>query len=103
MNRLVASAVVSTRLAACLLAGGLALGGCTSGDKIGVVECDDYLEKARKCSEKGGPGEALKMSNDMLKKSWAKTMTESGQKAMLPITCRAALEGARKAYTACEW
>ena len=79
------------------------LAGCKSADKIGVVECDEYLEKAQKCSEKGGPGEALKMSNDMLRKSWVKNAADSNQKSMLPATCKAALEGARKAYTACDW
>ena len=86
---------------ACTLA--VSLVACKSNDKTGVAECDDYLEKADRCAQKGGPGEALKMSNDMLTKSWKKAVADGAQRATLPATCKAALEGAKKAYTACDW
>jgi hypothetical protein len=92
---------VKKRIASACVA--IVLLACSTGGKVGVAECDDYLEKALKCSEKGGPGEALKMSNDMLKKSWVKNAGDATQKSILPATCKAALEGAKKAYTACEW
>ena len=79
------------------------VGACRSTEKIGVAECDDYLSKAEACAKKGGVGEALFMSNDMLAKSWKKAAVDPATRATLANTCKAALEGAKKAYTTCAW
>jgi hypothetical protein len=79
-----------------------ALGACRAG-AIGVDPCDDYLTKADACAKRGGIGAVLTMSNEMLTKSWKKSAADGKTRAALPNQCKAALEGAKKAYTACDW
>src|SRR5438270_4985336 len=79
----------------------------TSGDKIGVPECDEYIAKVEACLAKipaaGQP--AVKSSLDAMRKSWRDAAATPQGKAGLAAGCKQALETAKTTYSAygCSW
>lgn len=79
----------------------------TSGDKIGVPECDEYIAKVEACLAKvpaaGQP--AVKTSLDAMRKSWRDAAATPQGKAGLAAGCKQALETAKTTYSSygCSW
>ena len=79
----------------------------TSGDKVGVPECDEYIAKVEACLAKvpaaGQP--AVKTSLDAMRKSWRDAAATPQGKAGLAAGCKQALETAKTTYSAygCSW
>jgi hypothetical protein len=79
----------------------------TSGDKIGVPECDEYIAKVEACLAKvpaaGQP--AVKSSLDTMRKTWKDAAATPQGKAGLAAGCKQALETAKTTYSAyqCSW
>ena len=79
----------------------------TSGDKVGVPECDEYIAKVEACLAKvpaaGQP--AVKSSLDAMRKSWRDAAATPQGKAGLAAGCKQALETAKTTYSAygCSW
>ena len=79
----------------------------TSGDKVGVPECDEYIAKVEACLAKvpaaGQP--AVKTSLDAMRKSWRDAAAAPQGKAGLAAGCKQALETAKTTYSAygCSW
>ncbi|MDQ3745792.1 MAG: hypothetical protein M3444_15555 [Acidobacteriota bacterium] len=79
----------------------------TSGDKIGVPECDEYIAKVEACLAKvpaaGQP--AVKTSLDAMRKSWRDAAATPQGKAGLAAGCKQALETAKSTYSSygCSW
>ena len=79
----------------------------TSGDKVGVPECDEYIAKVEACLAKvpaaGQP--AVKTSLDAMRKSWRDAAATPQGKAGLAMGCKQALETAKTTYSAygCSW
>ena len=79
----------------------------TSGDKVGVPECDEYIAKVEACLAKvpaaGQP--AVKTSLDAMRKSWRDAAATPQGKAGLAAGCKQALETAKTTYNAygCSW
>jgi hypothetical protein len=75
----------------------------TGGDKIGVAECDEYLDKLDTCLGKlPEPGRGIaKSSLDANRKAWHDAAATPQGKAGLAAACKQALETAKKAYTTC--
>jgi len=74
-----------------------------SSDKIGVAECDEYLDKLDTCLGKlPEPGRGIaKSSLDANRKAWHDAAATPQGKAGLAAACKQALETARKSYTTC--
>jgi hypothetical protein len=71
----------------------------TSGEKIGVPECDDYLAKYEACVSGKIPEAARSQYNsslDQTRKSWRALAANPQTKAALAQTCKAATESARQ-------
>jgi len=83
----------------------VALVGCGKPDKIGVAECDAYLEKAAACAAKVGgvTGDSLAKMRAMMADAWKQSAEDSAQRDMLPKTCDAAIADAKKQVPQCEW
>lgn len=79
----------------------------TSGDKIGVPECDEYIAKVEACLAKvpasGQP--AVKSSLDTMRKTWRDAAATPQGKAGLAMGCKQALETAKTSMSAygCSW
>ena len=79
----------------------------TSGEKIGVPECDEYIAKVEACLAKvpaaGQP--AVKTSLDTMRKTWRDAAATPQGKAGLAAGCKQALETAKTTYNAygCSW
>ena len=79
----------------------------TSGEKIGVPECDEYIAKVEACLAKvpaaGQP--AVKSSLDAMRKSWRDAAATPQGKAGLAVGCKQALETAKTTYSSygCSW
>lgn len=79
----------------------------TSGEKIGVPECDEYIAKVEACLAKipaaGQP--AVKTSLDTMRKSWRDAAATPQGKAGLAVGCKQALETAKTTYNSygCSW
>jgi hypothetical protein len=76
-------------------------------DKIGVPECDEYIEKYTKCIEDKMPEEgreAAKTAMDQTVSAWREAAQGPGKDAMAE-GCKAALEAVKKSSEAfgCEW
>jgi hypothetical protein len=79
----------------------------TSGDKIGVPECDEYIAKVEACLAKVPPAgqPAVKTSLDAMRKSWRDAAATPQGKAGLAAGCKQALETAKTTYSSygCSW
>jgi hypothetical protein len=74
-------------------------------DKIGVAECDAYLDKAAACASQvgGATGDSLAKMCAMMADAWKQSAADSAQRDMLPKTCDAAIADAKKQVPQCEW
>lgn len=72
----------------------------STGDKIGVPECDEYITKYEACVNDNVPENmraSLKTSFEESRKGW-KTLADNPQtKATLPNVCKQAMEAAKQA------
>ena len=79
----------------------------STGDKIGVAECDEYIAKVEACLAKvpaaGQP--AVKSSLDTMRTTWKQAAATPQGKAGLATGCKAALDQAKTNYAAygCTW
>ena len=85
----------------------MATRGGGGADKIGVPECDEYIEKYMKCIEEKMPEAAREQTQKAVQQSidaW-KQAADGPAKDTLAETCKNALETAKKATAAmgCEW
>jgi len=77
------------------------------GDKIGIPECDEYIEKYTKCISDKVPEAArqqMKDAMDQSTKAW-KEAAAGPAKDGLATACKAALDAAKQATASmgCEW
>jgi hypothetical protein len=80
----------------------------STGDKIGVAECDDYIAKYEACINGKVPEAAraaYKTSFETLRTSWKKAAETPQGKAALAQGCKTALEQAKTAFGSygCTW
>ena len=80
----------------------------SSGDKIGVAECDEYIEKYEACLTKNVPEQSralMKSSFDQTRKTWKEIAGNPQTKASLSGVCKQAKEAAKQATSAfhCDW
>lgn len=80
----------------------------STGDKIGVPECDNYIEKYEVCISGKVPEAAraqMKTSFEMTRKSWKDLAANPQTKASLASACKQATEMAKQSMSAyaCEW
>lgn len=80
----------------------------TSGDKIGVAECDEYLDKYEACISSKVPEAAraqLKSSLDTTRKSWKEIASTPEGKSGMAVTCKTAMDAAKQSMSAygCTW
>jgi hypothetical protein len=80
----------------------------TSGDKIGVPECDDFLAKYEACVRSRVPAAAQAVFNssvEQMRKSWKEAAATPQGKAGLAAGCKQALETAKSSMSAygCNW
>jgi hypothetical protein len=77
------------------------------GDKIGIPECDEYIEKYTKCIQDKMPEasrQQMKDAMDQSVKAW-KEAAAGPAKDGLATSCKAALDAAKQATSSmgCEW
>jgi hypothetical protein len=87
--------------------GGAAAAGGGGADKIGIAECDEYIEKYTKCINDKVPEAARGSMNDAMGasvKAWKEAAAGPG-KDSLAAGCKAALDAAKQATASmgCEW
>ena len=80
----------------------------SSGDKIGVPECDEYIEKYEVCITGKVPEAArqqLQTSFEMMRKSWKDLAANPQTKSSLASACKQSQEAAKKSMSAyqCDW
>jgi hypothetical protein len=77
----------------------------TSGDKVGVPECDEYIEKMETCFTKVPEAQRamVKTNFDTMRKSWKEAASTPQGKAGLATGCKAALDAAKQSYSYCAW
>ena len=80
----------------------------TSGDKIGVAECDEYLDKYEACISGKVPEAAratLKSSLETTRKEWKKAASTPEGRAGLANACKTARDAAKQSMSAygCSW
>ena len=99
MTKLVFASALSFALA---LAAGC---GKKGGSKVGVAECDAYLDKIAACADKvgGQTGASLKRTHKMFGDVWRDNAKDASMKDQLPQTCAAAIADAKKQFTQCAW
>lgn len=99
-------------LAAALITGVFACNkgnGAASGDKIGIAECDDYLDKYEKCIKEKAPEvvrPALEQALRDTRANYKKLSADAATKAALPKSCEQAKEVTKTtmaAYGGCAW
>ena len=79
----------------------------STGDKIGVPECDEYISKVEACLAKvpaaGQP--AVKTSLDTMRKTWKDAAATPQGKAGLAAGCKSALDTAKTSMSSygCSW
>ncbi|HOU90314.1 MAG TPA: hypothetical protein PLU22_04670 [Polyangiaceae bacterium] len=80
------------------------------GDKIGVPECDEYIEKYEKCLTTStkipdAAKQSMKGSFDQMRTSWKQAAATPAGKAGLGMGCKQAMESTKQAMAAygCEW
>ena len=74
-----------------------------SADKIGVPECDNYIEKYEACITGKVPEAArqqMKNSCDLTRKSWKDLAANPQTKSSLASACKQSQEAAKQAMTA---
>ncbi len=103
MNKVVlvlAMAGVSV-LGACSKSGGSGGG----GDKLGVPECEAYLDKMSACAGKSDKttGEQLTKMRDMMANAWKDSVKDPEQKKEMPKMCTTAIADMKKQFPNCEW
>jgi len=83
----------------------LLAGACSKPTKLGVAECDAYLDKVAACAAKvgGATGQSLTKMRAMMADAWAQSAADSAHSATLPKTCDAALADAKKQVPQCDW
>jgi len=79
----------------------------STGDKIGVPECDEYITKVEACLAKA-PAAAqptIKSSMNTMRTAWKTAAANPQGKAALATGCKTALEQAKTQYAAygCSW
>ena len=79
-----------------------------SGDKIGVPECDTYIEKYEACIMDKMPEAqrgAVKSALDQSRKAWKDAAANPTTKAGLSAACKTALDAAKASTTSfgCKW
>ena len=79
-----------------------------NNDKIGVPECDDYLEKYEACIFGKVPEaarSAMKSSFEQTRKTWKDLAANPQTKASLASVCKQSKDAAKQAMAAykCEW
>jgi hypothetical protein len=79
-----------------------------TGDKIGVPECDEYVEKYEICIMSKAPEAQramLKTTFEQVRQSWKQAAASPQGKAALPNACKQALEIAKQTTIAygCVW
>jgi hypothetical protein len=76
-----------------------------SGDKVGVAECDEYIEKMEACFAKMPEAQrgVVKTNFESLRKTWKDAASTPNGKAGLTSGCKAALDGAKQSYSFCTW
>ncbi len=77
------------------------------GDKIGIAECDEYIEKYTKCIMDKMPEAGRAQMKDAMEqsaKAWKEAAAGPGKDAVA-ATCKTALDAAKQATTAmgCTW
>jgi|SRR3990167_2916222 len=77
-------------------------------DKIGVVECDDFLTKYEACLSSKVPEAsraALKQSLDQTRTSWKQAAANEQTKGTLATACKQATDSAKQTTAAfgCTW
>jgi uncharacterized membrane protein len=80
----------------------------STGDKIGVPECDEYIEKVEACLNSKVPEAQrgmFKSSFETVRKQWKETAANPQAKAGLATGCKQAMETAKQAYSSfgCTW
>lgn len=80
----------------------------TSGDKIGVAECDDFLAKYESCVSGKVPAQAqaaFKTSMEQWRKAWKEQAANPQTKAALASVCKSAADQAKTSLGAyqCSW
>lgn len=80
----------------------------STGDKIGVPECDEYIEKYEACVFSKVPEAArgaFKSSFEAQRKAWKDASANPQAKASLASGCKQALEASKQALASysCEW
>ena len=83
-------------------------GGTASGDKIGVAECDEYIQKYEACINSKVPESmraTVKGSLDTARKMWKDAAATPQGKAGLATACKQALETAKTSMGSygCSW
>jgi len=79
-------------------------GEAAAADKVGVAECDEYIEKMTKCLEgmDEATAAAAKPGMDTVVKGWKDAIAANPEaKASMAAGCKAALDGAATAYPDC--
>jgi hypothetical protein len=79
-----------------------------SGDKIGVAECDEYIQKYEACVNSKVPESArsmVKANLDTMRNAWKKAAETPQGKAGLAQGCKQALEQAKTTMGSygCSW
>lgn len=92
---------VLSAAAACSKGGGNGAG----GDKLGVAECDAYLDKMAACATKQGgqTGEQLTKMRNMMAGAWKDSVKDAAQKAEMPKACTTAIADMKKQFPTCDW
>ena len=80
----------------------------STGDKVGVAECDEYLEKYEACLKDKVPEQAramLRSSFEQNRKAWQSSAATPEGRAGLAQACKAAREAAKQSMAAynCNW
>ena len=80
----------------------------SSDDKIGVLECDNYLEKYEACVTAKVPEssrQAILSSFKQTRQTWKGLAANPNTKASLAATCKQSLEMTKQAMSqySCEW
>jgi len=78
-----------------------------AGEKIGIAECDEYIEKYSKCISEKVPEASRKQMQDAMDqsaKAWREAAKGPGKEG-LATACKAALDAAKQATSSmgCTW
>lgn len=80
----------------------------SSGDKIGIAECDDYIEKYEACITGKVPEAAramMKSSFDQTRKTWKDLAANPQTKSSLASACKQSKDAAKQSMEVykCDW